>query len=233
MLGLYRAVVANGGLAANEAYDSAGRYSGGINWVRCVALISCSRPFLLCTLLFFSLESRLELHAPFQTALWWLLKTLAGAPRMALHTCFETDLSAGQVVLAARQTGVFREMRNFKQGHRATSIGTQLLSNYRKYLLAYERAWTSVDLPLASKLLVRSKTLAASPLITLSQPLWIVGFNERERYVWQESNVSIRRCSSTLLLWLAPGASAKITWLPHAGSAGRALCRRRCAGRRQ
>ena len=38
-------------------------------------------------------------------------------------------------------------MSNYKRGHRATSIGTQLLSNYRKYLAAYERAWASVDLP--------------------------------------------------------------------------------------
>ena len=78
-----------------------------------------------------------------------------------LDTCFETAVSAGLVVLAARQTAVFREMRNYKQGHRATSIGTQLLSNYRKYLLAYERAWASVDLPLGPKLLVGPKLLAA------------------------------------------------------------------------
>ncbi len=37
-------------------------------------------------------------------------------------------------------------MHNFKRGHRATSIGTQLLTNYRKYLVGYERAWGDVDL---------------------------------------------------------------------------------------
>lgn len=37
-------------------------------------------------------------------------------------------------------------MHNFKRGHRATSIGTQLLTNYRKYLAAYEKAWADVDL---------------------------------------------------------------------------------------
>jgi hypothetical protein len=36
MLGLYKSVVAHGGLTANEAYDPAGRYSGTINWVRTV-----------------------------------------------------------------------------------------------------------------------------------------------------------------------------------------------------
>lgn len=39
-------------------------------------------------------------------------------------------------------------MHNYKRGHRATSIGTQLLSNYRKYLSCYERAWAAIDLPL-------------------------------------------------------------------------------------
>ena len=34
LLGLYRAVVCQGGLTTNEAYDAAGRYSGTINWVR-------------------------------------------------------------------------------------------------------------------------------------------------------------------------------------------------------
>lgn len=38
-------------------------------------------------------------------------------------------------------------MHNYKRGHRATSIGTQLLSNYRKYLAGYEHAWAAVDLP--------------------------------------------------------------------------------------
>lgn len=42
---------------------------------------------------------------------------------------------------------IFPSMSNYKRGHRATSIGTQLLSNYRKYLAAYERAWAAVDLP--------------------------------------------------------------------------------------
>lgn len=51
MLGLYRSVVAHGGLGANEAYDAAGRYAGSINWVlcasclirsdRCVTVTSC------------------------------------------------------------------------------------------------------------------------------------------------------------------------------------------------
>ena len=42
---------------------------------------------------------------------------------------------------------IFPSMSNYKRGHRATSIGTQLLSNYRKYLAAYERAWAAADLP--------------------------------------------------------------------------------------
>ena len=49
--------------------------------------------------------------------------------------------------MAGVQAGeVFPAMHNFKRGHRATSIGTQLLTNYRKYLVGYERAWGGVDL---------------------------------------------------------------------------------------
>ncbi len=47
----------------------------------------------------------------------------------------------------AQAGDIFPAMHNYKRGHRATSIGTQLLSNYRKYLAAYERAWAAVDLP--------------------------------------------------------------------------------------
>ncbi|KAK9857193.1 hypothetical protein WJX84_009152 [Apatococcus fuscideae] len=67
-MGLYREVVARGGLAANERYDSYGRWTGTINF-------------------------------------------------------------AGQI---------FPKMSNFTSNHRATSVGNQLLQNYRKFLAAYE-----------------------------------------------------------------------------------------------
>ena len=37
-------------------------------------------------------------------------------------------------------------MHNWTPGHRATSVGNQLLNNYRKLLLQYERAWSPRDL---------------------------------------------------------------------------------------
>ena len=41
---------------------------------------------------------------------------------------------------------VFPRMTNYTPSHRATSVGNQLLANYRKFLLAYERAHAPVDL---------------------------------------------------------------------------------------
>eukprot|EP00951_Prasinocladus_malaysianus_P012302 scaffold91656_cov41-Prasinocladus_malaysianus.AAC.1 len=37
-------------------------------------------------------------------------------------------------------------MANFTAHNRATSIGNQLLSNYRKFLTAYEEAWAPRDI---------------------------------------------------------------------------------------
>lgn len=56
---------------------------------------------------------------------------------------------------------IFPAMHNFKRGHRATSIGTQLLTNYRKYLAAYEKAWADVDLA----------TYAGRPLVQVAPGL--------------------------------------------------------------
>ena len=47
MLGLYKSVVAHGGLTANEAYDPAGRYSGTINWVRTTGRCDVSHEWIL------------------------------------------------------------------------------------------------------------------------------------------------------------------------------------------
>jgi len=41
---------------------------------------------------------------------------------------------------------VFPNMRNFTSNHKATSIGNQLLSNYKKFLYAYEKCYASRDL---------------------------------------------------------------------------------------
>ncbi|KAK9812968.1 hypothetical protein WJX72_006606 [[Myrmecia] bisecta] len=41
---------------------------------------------------------------------------------------------------------IFPKMRNYTQNHRATSIGNQLLSNYRKFLVAYEVCHQHKDL---------------------------------------------------------------------------------------
>ncbi|GMH45982.1 hypothetical protein BSKO_13946 [Bryopsis sp. KO-2023] len=46
---------------------------------------------------------------------------------------------------------VFPRMRNYTKDHRATSVGNQLLTNYRKFLYDYERAWRHIDLPNACK----------------------------------------------------------------------------------
>lgn len=41
---------------------------------------------------------------------------------------------------------IFPNMRNFTSNHKATSIGNQLLSNYKKFLYAYEKCYASRDL---------------------------------------------------------------------------------------
>eukprot|EP00192_Tetraselmis_astigmatica_P007651 CAMPEP_0117649096 /NCGR_PEP_ID=MMETSP0804-20121206/780_1 /TAXON_ID=1074897 /ORGANISM="Tetraselmis astigmatica, Strain CCMP880" /LENGTH=801 /DNA_ID=CAMNT_0005454791 /DNA_START=167 /DNA_END=2573 /DNA_ORIENTATION=+ len=41
---------------------------------------------------------------------------------------------------------VFRKMTNFTENNKATSIGNQLLTNYKKFLLSYERANASRDI---------------------------------------------------------------------------------------
>ncbi|CAD7698723.1 unnamed protein product [Ostreobium quekettii] len=41
---------------------------------------------------------------------------------------------------------VFPKLDNYTKGNRATSVGNQLLSNYRKFLYDYENAWRHVDL---------------------------------------------------------------------------------------
>lgn len=41
---------------------------------------------------------------------------------------------------------IFPKMSNYTPNNRATSIGNQLLSNYRKFLLAYEIAHRAKDL---------------------------------------------------------------------------------------
>lgn len=56
MLGLYRSVVAHGGLGANEAYDAAGRYAGSINWVGFGRHARLNAPGLLPDLMISSLQ---------------------------------------------------------------------------------------------------------------------------------------------------------------------------------
>lgn len=64
-------------------------------------------------------------------------------------------------------------MSNYKRGHRATSIGTQLLSNYRKYLAAYERAWAAADLP-------------EHPLPPVSACGWLLAVCKSPRMLWHQ-----------------------------------------------
>ncbi|CAD7704969.1 unnamed protein product [Ostreobium quekettii] len=40
---------------------------------------------------------------------------------------------------------IFPKLQNYTKDNRATSVGNQLLSNYRKFLYDYERAWRHVD----------------------------------------------------------------------------------------
>lgn len=56
----------------------------------------------------------------------------------------ETGRWVGQVNFAGH---VFPKLLNYTKDHRATSVGNQLLTNYRKYLYDYERAWRHIDLP--------------------------------------------------------------------------------------
>lgn len=121
MLGLYRSVVAHGGLGANEAYDAAGRYAGSINWVGFGRHTRLNAPGLLPDLMISFLQ----------------------VPIIAT-----VELLSSEIAACTAQAGdIFPAMHNYKRGHRATSIGTQLLSNYRKYLAGYEHAWAAVDLP--------------------------------------------------------------------------------------
>ena len=41
---------------------------------------------------------------------------------------------------------IFPNMRNYTPNHKATSIGNQLLSNYRKFLYEYEKCYAPRDL---------------------------------------------------------------------------------------
>jgi len=41
---------------------------------------------------------------------------------------------------------VFPKMSNYTENNKATSIGNQLLTNYKKYLLPYEQAFAAVDI---------------------------------------------------------------------------------------
>lgn len=41
---------------------------------------------------------------------------------------------------------IFPKMKNWTANNRATSVGNQLLNNYKKFLLHYEKAWSVVDL---------------------------------------------------------------------------------------
>jgi hypothetical protein len=57
---------------------------------------------------------------------------------------------------------VFPRMKNYTPYNRATSVGNQLLNNYRKFLLAYEVCHRSKDL--AGPLPTPSATNEARPL---------------------------------------------------------------------
>lgn len=41
---------------------------------------------------------------------------------------------------------IFPKLHNYTKDNRATSVGNQLLSNYRKFLYDYERAWRHIDI---------------------------------------------------------------------------------------
>ena len=54
---------------------------------------------------------------------------------------------------------IFPRMKNYTLNNRATSVGNQLLNNYKKFLLAYERAWRAIDMPDAAPLLPEKRTV--------------------------------------------------------------------------
>ena len=58
---------------------------------------------------------------------------------------------------------IFPRLQNYTEDNRATSIGNQLLSNYRKFLYDYERAWRHVDL--------RAVQVPQGRLLAMSQEL--------------------------------------------------------------
>lgn len=58
---------------------------------------------------------------------------------------------------------IFPNMRNFTSNHKATSIGNQLLSNYKKFLYAYEKCYASRDLQRMPCEEVRGTTFRSPP----------------------------------------------------------------------
>jgi hypothetical protein len=72
---------------------------------------------------------------------------------------------------------VFPRLRNYTPDHRATSVGTQLRGNYTRYLLAYEQAHASIDMPRSdcfnvnvnTRRMVVETVAAADPLALLAE----------------------------------------------------------------
>ena len=74
--------------------------------------------------------------------------------------CFLCQFSV--LTCAGMCAQVFPRMKNYTPYNRATSVGNQLLNNYRKFLLAYEVCHRSKDL--AGPLPTPSATNEARPL---------------------------------------------------------------------
>lgn len=60
---------------------------------------------------------------------------------------------------------IFPKLKNYSKDNRATSVGNQLLSNYRKFLYEYERAWQHIDLQdfQADEMVPKREESAAGP----------------------------------------------------------------------
>lgn len=63
---------------------------------------------------------------------------------------------------------IFPKMRNYTANNKATSVGNQLLTNYKKFLLSYERAYSSVDIKVCLLPWLRQRAMdSRGPLQTL------------------------------------------------------------------
>ncbi|CAD7699734.1 unnamed protein product [Ostreobium quekettii] len=72
---------------------------------------------------------------------------------------------------------IFPKMKNYTKGNRATSVGNQLLNNYRKFLFDYERAWRHIDI---KEMNPEQKTLVKCALSSAANPVEQGELRERQ-----------------------------------------------------